>query len=118
MVPRDARVIPAKDASGSEVWNEPLAPPLGTSSVPATLRSEQKLGELLPRIAANDREVEYINGHALPSEGERLLVAELVARGIPGFVENGVPIPRITQHLRLPAFEYSAHDPFAWPRSR
>jgi hypothetical protein len=26
-----------------------------------------KLAELLPRIAANDREVEYINGHALPS---------------------------------------------------
>jgi hypothetical protein len=44
------------------------------------------------------------------------LVAELVARGLKGFVENGVDIPRITQTLRLPAFEYSAHNPFAWPR--
>jgi hypothetical protein len=44
------------------------------------------------------------------------LVAELVARGLKGFVENGVDIPRIPQTLRLPAFEYSAHNPFAWPR--
>jgi hypothetical protein len=43
-------------------------------------------------------------------------VAELVARGLKGFVENGVDIRRITQTLRLPAFEYSAHNPFAWPR--
>jgi len=79
---------------------------------------EAKLGELLPRIAANDHEVEYINAHALPNSGEHLLVAGLVARGLRGFVENGVDIPQITQTLRLPAFKYSAHDPFAWPRSR
>jgi hypothetical protein len=79
---------------------------------------EQKLRELLPRIAANDREVEYINAYALPSSGERPLVAELVARRLRGFVENGLQITRITQTLRLPAFKYSAHDPFAWPRSR
>jgi transposase len=48
----------------------------------------QKLAELLPRIAANDREIEYINGYALPSGAERLLVAELVARGLEGFVQN------------------------------
>jgi hypothetical protein len=77
---------------------------------------EQKLGE--PRIAANDQEIEYINGHALPSSGERLLVAELVARGLKGFVENGVHIPRITKQLRLPAFKYSACEPYRWPRSR
>ena len=35
-----------------------------------------------------------------------------------GFVESGVQIPRITQQVRLPAFKYSAHDPYAWPRSR
>jgi hypothetical protein len=29
----------------------------------------QKLADLLPRIAANDREVEYINAHALPRGG-------------------------------------------------
>jgi chromosome segregation ATPase len=78
---------------------------------------EQKLRELLPRIAANDREIEYINNHKLPSDAERLLVAELVARGLRGFVENGVETPRITQVLRLPAFERSQFA-FAWPRSR
>ncbi len=65
---------------------------------------EQKLRELLPRIAANDRE--YINAHAMPSNGERLLVAELIA-GLRGFVESGVQIPRITHVLRMPAFRYS-----------
>jgi hypothetical protein len=39
----------------------------------------KKLAEFLPRIAANDREVEYINAHALPSSAKPLLVAELVA---------------------------------------
>jgi hypothetical protein len=79
---------------------------------------EQKLRDLLPRIAANDREVEYINGHALPGDGERLLVAEQVARGLRGFVENSVQIPRITTTLRLPAFEYSPHEPYTWPSAQ
>jgi hypothetical protein len=79
---------------------------------------EQKLRELLPRIAANDREVEYINGHALPSDGERLLEAELVARRLRGWVESGEHTPRITHVLRLPAFERCPHDPYAWPRLR
>ena len=77
----------------------------------------QKLRELLPRIAANDREVEYINAHALPSSGERLLQAELVARGLRGFVESGVQIPRITHELCMPAFKFS-DEPYVWPRSR
>jgi hypothetical protein len=47
-----------------------------------------QLAELLTRIAANDRDVEYINEQALPSGAERLLVAELVARGLKGFVET------------------------------
>jgi hypothetical protein len=75
------------------------------------------LGDLLPRIAANDREVEYINNHARPSGAQRLLVAELVARGLEGFVNNSIQTPRITEELRLPAFEYSPHDRYAWPRS-
>jgi predicted nuclease with TOPRIM domain len=79
---------------------------------------EQKLRELLPRVAANDREIEHINAHALPSDGQRLFPAELIARGLRGFVENGVQIPRITETMRLPAFKYSAHQPFAWPRPR
>jgi hypothetical protein len=68
----------------------------------------EKLADLLPRIAANDREIEYINNHALPRSGGRLLVAE----------KNSVQIPRITEELRLPAFDYSAHDRYAWPRLR
>jgi hypothetical protein len=73
----------------------------------------QKLADLLPRLAANDREVEYINAHALPSDGGRLLVAELVARGLRGFVESGVQIPRITQELRMPAWERDPREPWA-----
>ena len=75
-----------------------------------------KLADLLPRIAANDREVEYINGHALPSGAGRLLVAELVARNLEGFGKNFIRTPRITEELCLPTFEYSAHHPYAWPR--
>ena len=59
----------------------------------------QKLAELLPRIAANDREIEYINGHALPSGAKRLLVAELVARGLEGFMHNSMAIPRLMEEL-------------------
>jgi hypothetical protein len=43
---------------------------------------------------------------------ERLLVAELVARGMEGFVKNSMQTPRITEELRLPAFEHSAHQPY------
>jgi hypothetical protein len=73
----------------------------------------QKLAELLPRIAANEREIEYINGHALPRNGGRLLVAELVARGLEGFVKNSVQIPRITEELCLPAWHSQAR--YLWP---
>jgi hypothetical protein len=81
-----------------------------------------KLADLLPRIAANDREVEYINGHALPSGAERLLVAELIARNLEGFGKSHgnvvIRTPRITEELCLPTFEYSAHHPYAWSGSR
>jgi hypothetical protein len=72
--------------------------------------------ELLTRIAANDREIEYINANALPSGSDPLLVAEQVAGGLRGFVENSIDIPRITQQLRLPAFRYSSVSPYVWPR--
>jgi hypothetical protein len=79
-----------------------------------------KLAELLPRIAANDREIEYINNHARPSGAERLLVAELIARNLEGFGKSHgnivIRTPRITEELCLPTFEYSAHHPYAWPR--
>jgi hypothetical protein len=74
----------------------------------------KKLGELLPRIVADDREVAYVNEHARPSDAWPLRTAEMVARG----VENGIDFPRITHVLRLPTFEYSPHEPYVWPRSR
>jgi hypothetical protein len=40
----------------------------------------EKLAELLPRIDANDRQIEQINDSALPSGAERLRVAELCPR--------------------------------------
>jgi hypothetical protein len=55
----------------------------------------QKLAELLARVAANDREVDYINKHALPKGAGRLLEVELIAREMPGWVQAGVQTPRI-----------------------
>jgi hypothetical protein len=78
----------------------------------------KQLASLMERIAASDREIEYINGHALPHGAKPLLSAELVARGMRGFVNNSVQAPRITQQLRLPAFRPDQHDPYAWPRAR
>jgi hypothetical protein len=77
-----------------------------------------QLADLMARITASDREIERINTHALPAGAERLLVAELVARGLEGFVRNSIQTPRITEELRLPAFRFDQHDPYAWPRSR
>jgi hypothetical protein len=79
---------------------------------------EAQFRHLMTRIDANDKEIEYINAHVLPRGAERLLVAELVARGLMGFVNNSVQAIRITQELRLPAFRFDQHDPYAWPRSR
>jgi hypothetical protein len=74
-----------------------------------------QLADLMARIAANDREIEYINAYALPESEPRLLVAELVARDLPGWVENSVHAARITTELRLPAFGFDAHRPYVWP---
>jgi hypothetical protein len=73
----------------------------------------QKLADLLVRIAANDREIEYINGHALPSGAKRLLVAELKARGLPGWVVNSIEAPRITYQLNLPPWHPRSN--YLWP---
>jgi hypothetical protein len=81
-------------------------------------RPSGKLQDLGLSRSGNDREIEYVNNHARPSGAERLLVAELIARGLEGFVKNSVRTPRITEELCLPAFEHSAHQPYAWPRSR
>jgi hypothetical protein len=72
----------------------------------------------LPRIAENDKHIEDIINHSLPLGADRLLVAELVARDLRGFVENSVEVARITRQLRLPAFEFSRFAPFTWPKTR
>ena len=76
-----------------------------------------QLADLLGRLRASDDRIEYMNAHALPSGVERLLVAELVARGLDGFVQNAIDIPRIVRRVQLPAFQYDIHAPYAWPRS-
>ena len=76
-----------------------------------------QLIDLLGRIAANDQQVELIN-RRLPDRCERLLVAELVARGLGGFMSNSVQAPSIVTAVRLPSFARDRHEPYAWPRSR
>jgi chromosome segregation ATPase len=78
---------------------------------------ERQLVDLFARLDANDKEVNHVNTR-LPTNTERLRVAELVARGLPGLVKNGTQIERMTELLALPAFEYSALHPLAWPQSR
>jgi hypothetical protein len=79
---------------------------------------EKRLSDLIGRIAANDREVAWINASRLPDGAERLLSAELVARGLGGFVRNGVQTPSITEELQLPRFQSDAFEPYAWPRMK
>ena len=76
-----------------------------------------QLADLLGRLRASDDRIEYMNAHALPRGCGPLLVAELVARELDGFVRNSVDIPRIVRRVQLPAFEYDIHAPYAWPRS-
>jgi hypothetical protein len=58
-----------------------------------------------------------MNAHALLRGCGPLLLAELVARGLDGFVQNLVDIPRIVRRVQLPAFKYDIHASYAWPRS-
>ena len=64
------------------------------------------------RVVINDREVDYINNHALPKGADRLLVAELKARGLP-LVVNNVETPRITDQLNLPPWQTGSN--YLWP---
>jgi hypothetical protein len=79
---------------------------------------ESQLGQLIARIEANDRHIDYINSQALPTSAERLRSAELVAREVESWRVNQTEVVRITQELRLPAFKHDPHRPYAWPRSR
>ena len=76
-----------------------------------------QLADLLGRLRASDDRIEHMNANALPRGCGPLLVAELVARGLDGFVQNSVNVPRIVRRVQLPAFQYDIHAPYAWPRS-
>jgi hypothetical protein len=76
-----------------------------------------QLADLLGRLRANDDRIEHMNANALPRGHEPLKVAELVARGLDGFIQNSVNVPRIVRRVQLPAGEYDAHHPYVWPRS-
>jgi DNA repair exonuclease SbcCD ATPase subunit len=79
---------------------------------------EQRIAELITKIDANDREIDYLNSQLLPTDAERLRSAELIARGIEAWRVNQTDVVRITRDLCLPAFIHDPHRPFAWPRSR
>jgi hypothetical protein len=79
----------------------------------------EQLADLLSRIVANDREVEHLNAHALPRNRGRLLCAELVARGLDGWVYNSVQTPCITDEAVLPSFQRrQGVGSYLWPRWR
>jgi Sec-independent protein translocase protein TatA len=79
---------------------------------------EKRLSDLIGRIAANDREIAWVNSGRVPEGEKRLLSAELVARGLAGFVRNAVQTPSIVEELQLPRFQSDACDAYAWPRKR
>ena len=75
---------------------------------------EAQLRYLLPRIVENDRQIEFINARAMPTGMERLLGAELIARGLEGWRVNSSDVVRITRELCLPAFKHDPHASYAW----
>jgi chromosome segregation ATPase len=75
-----------------------------------------QLADLLKRIEESDRQVEFMNMSSLPKGSNRLLVAELVARGLQGFSQGVSNIPRIVNEICLPAFAYSQQRPYTWSR--
>lgn len=75
-----------------------------------------KLAALFTRIAANDQAIAHVNNHK-PTGLPPLLSAELVARGMTGFVNRGFATPRLLEEVRLP-FAASANDRYLWPPQR
>ena len=76
-----------------------------------------KLADLAARVAANDATIERVN-QKLPDGAKWLANAELVARQLSNFFDGPTNIPRIAQHMRLPAFRYVALEPYIWPPAR
>jgi len=68
---------------------------------------ETRLGELIAKIDANDREIDYLNSQMLPTGAERLRSAELVAREVEAWRVNQAGVVRITRELCLPTWSWS-----------
>ena len=75
---------------------------------------EAQLRYLLPRIVENDRQIEFINARAMPTGVQRLLILELIARGLEGWRVNSSDVVRITREFCLPAFKHDPHASYAW----
>jgi hypothetical protein len=76
------------------------------------------LADLIGRIEANDRMIEYLNSAVLPRGELTLDTAELVARGYASFSPGLTRRPSIVEELQLPALEHSPERPYDWPPSR
>jgi len=72
------------------------------------------LADLMNRLAANNNEITAVNNR-LPNGGSRVLEAELVARNLQGFMNDGVETTGIIRELRIPAWDHSVHAPYSWP---
>ncbi len=79
---------------------------------------EAKLGRLISDLERNEREINFVNGHQLPTGAARLQSAELLARGLESWRLRVSDVKRITEELCLPSFKHDPHRPYAWPRSR
>jgi chromosome segregation ATPase len=77
----------------------------------------ERLAGLMARVASNDAAIDRVN-RSLPDGAKWMASAEFVARSLSGWNDGTAPIPRITAQMRLPAFRYDRHDPYAWPRPR
>jgi len=74
-----------------------------------------KLADLAARVAVNDAAIERVN-QKLPDGATWMASAELIARDLESFFDGPSNIPSISQHMRLPAFQYAGLDPYTWPR--
>jgi hypothetical protein len=57
--------------------------------------------------------IERVN-QKLPDGKKWLANAELVARQLKNFFDGTADVPRITKHMRLPAFRYAPLQPYTW----
>jgi hypothetical protein len=75
------------------------------------------LADLVSRLDASDRELDRINSR-LPAGAERILTAELAARGMTSLFRGHLveAVPSITADLRLPNFNFDQSAPYTWPR--